>query len=94
MQLDLPLARRLDQPTSHAAAAEAASLSVRHRLLILGSLRVDGPAGKDALARRTNLSGVQVCRRLPELEHQGLIEPTGQTVTSDAGRQEREWRSA
>ena len=90
----IPRARLLDPATSHAGAGrEPVSLSSEHQLLILGSLRVDGPAGKSALARRTGLDGVQCCRRLPELYAQGLIEPTGHTVRRDSGRQEREWRS-
>lgn len=94
-QLDLlttPSARRTDPATSHAAAEsmrEAAPIDRQAILVALGF----GPAGKDALARRTGLSNVAVARRLPELERQGRAMPTGRTVLSDTGRAEREWRA-
>lgn len=87
---DVPRARWSDPSTSHAAAASAKDLASQHHILILGALR-RGPAGKDRIAVITKLTGVQVCRRLGELERSRAIRPTGKTVTSTAGRQEREW---
>lgn len=84
------MARTSDPQTSHAAAASAKQLRADHHCLILGAL-MRGPAGKDRIAEITSLTGVQVCRRLVELERGGAIVPTGNTVTSAAGRQEREW---
>ena len=93
-QLDMfaaPTARRSDPGTSHEAAESAKELAARHHRIILAALS-RGPAGKDRIAALTNLSGTQVARRTCELHRAGKIEPTGRTVTSTAGRQEREWR--
>lgn len=89
-----PLARSTDPATSHAAADAAADLRQRHQELIVDCLRKQGPAGKDGIARRCGITGVAVARRMTELARQGLAEPTGRTVASDTGRQEREWRAA
>jgi predicted ArsR family transcriptional regulator len=86
------MARRTDPATSKAAARAAVELRAQHQALILEALKRHGPLGKDAIAARTRLTGVQVCRRLTELQRDKLIEPTGQTVTSTSGRAEREWR--
>ena len=94
MQLDLlaaPSARRFDPQTSRDAAESARELAARHHRIILDALS-RGPAGKDRIGALTSLTGVQVCRRLTELHRAGQIEPTGRTVASTAGRQEREWR--
>lgn len=95
-QLDLipsaPAARRRDPATSHAAANAARQLQVEHQQVILDCLRKHGPLGKDGIAARTRLDGVQVCRRLVELERAKLIEQTGKTVASTSGRAEREWQ--
>lgn len=87
----LPGARKRDPATSHAAAASAASLSSEHHAAILVAL-ARGPLGKDGIASSARLTGVQVCRRLPELTLMGMVEPTGRTVLSDSGRAEREFR--
>lgn len=87
-------ARKRDPATSHAAAASAGALRAVHQDSILAALDRYGPAGKDRIARLTGLTGVQVCRRLPELVIAELVEPTGRTVESDSGRSEREFRKA
>jgi predicted ArsR family transcriptional regulator len=89
-----PGVRTQDPETSHAAAASAKELQAHHHAVILGALRKHGPAGKDRLGALTNLTGVQICRRLTELHRAGQIEPTGRNVQSTAGRAEREWRLA
>ena len=89
-----PRARRRDPITSHLAAEQAKQLRQRHHNLILAALRTHGEQGKDGIAARTSLTGVQVCRRLDELHHMGLIRLTGKTVMSTAGRAEREWAAA
>ena len=94
LQLEIPLARSSDPATSHAAADSARELQARHHRIILAALEAHGAAGKDRLAVLTSLTGVQVCRRLVELERMGKAAPTGKTVTSTAGRQEREWAVA
>lgn len=93
MTFDEPRARKRDPATSHLPAASAKDLAHQHHILILGALGY-GPAGKDQIALITKLTGVQVCRRLGELERAGAARPTGRTVTSAAGRQEREWERA
>ena len=93
MFCDPPRARQRDPDTSHAAAVEAQALQARHHRIVLAALTRHGPAGKDRIGELTNLSGVQACRRLSELHRAGLIRPTGKTVMSTAGRQEREWET-
>ena len=91
---DVPQARRTDPETSHAAAAQAKELQGHHQRLILACLEAHGALGKDGIAARTRLDGVQTCRRLTELERAGLILWTGRKVASTAGRLEREWAKA
>lgn len=86
-----PRARSTDPVTSHLAASTAKELQARHHRIILECLRQYGPLGKDGIAARTRLDGVQTCRRLTELSRVGQIKETGRTVPSTAGRQEREW---
>ena len=86
-------ARRADPATSHQAAASARELADRHVGIILATLKAHGALGKDGIAARSRLDGVAVCRRLGEMEQAGLIEQTGRTVKSTAGRLEREWRA-
>jgi predicted ArsR family transcriptional regulator len=87
-----PLARRTDPHTSHAAAHQAKALAADHQRAILACLDSHGPMGKDAIGAHTLLTGHQVGKRLPELQRMGLVQPTGRTVPSESGRQEREWR--
>lgn len=88
---ELVRARSTDPETSHLAAAAARELARQHSTLILMCLNRHGPLGKDGISRHTGIDGVAVCRRLPELERDGLARPTGNNVTSDSGRLEREW---
>lgn len=89
--LNAPAARRTDPGTSHLAAASAKELQAQHHKIILAALNEHGPGSKDRIATLTRLTGVQVCRRLGELEKLDKARPTGRTVPSTAGRQEREW---
>lgn len=86
----VPLARVTDPTTSHAAAEAAVDLAAAHRGLIALALQL-GPAGKDEIAERTGLTGVQVARRLPEMLKTGTVALTGRKVPSNTGRDEREW---
>lgn len=88
-----PNARATDPMTSHEAAESATDLAERHKKMILEALRKHGPMGKDSIATRTGLDGVQVARRMKELETADLAEPTGKRVPSATGRSEREWRA-
>lgn len=89
--LDEPRARVRDPSTSKLAAAAARQLQAAHCDAILEALRKYGALGKDGIAARTKLDGVQVCRRLVEMERAALVKQTGETVMSTSGRQEREW---
>lgn len=84
-------ARKSDPVTSHAAAGTVDSFAKGHIDKILECLREHGPLGKDGISSRTNITGVAVARRLPEMERQGLVYPTGRKLPSKTGRLEREW---
>ena len=88
-----PSARRSDPVTSHDAAAQAGGLAARHHTSIIACLEAHGAQGKDQIGAHTYMTGVQVCRRLKELERGGSIRPTGRTVRSVSGRSEREWEA-
>jgi hypothetical protein len=88
---DLPAARRSDPATSHLAAAQAGELQAAHQRAVIEALKL-GPAGKSVIAARSKLDGHAVARRLPELQRKGLASPTGRTVPSTSGREEREWQ--
>lgn len=90
----VPLARRTDPVTSHLAAKAAAELQLAHFTVILTCLQKHGPLGKDGIVARSRLDGVQICRRLVQLERKGLAKLTGRTVPSTSGREEREWQLA
>ena len=84
-------ARKSDPVTSHMAAEQIKESAPQHMELIYNCLLNHGPLGKDGIASRTGLDPNQVARRLPELKKMGVVDTTGQTVTSNAGRSEREW---
>ena len=83
-----PRARKRDPKTSKDAALSARDTAQKHRDIILACLKVS-PGSKDQIAARTKLTGVQVGRRLKELETAGSIRPSGKTAISAAGREER-----
>jgi predicted ArsR family transcriptional regulator len=85
-------ARATDAITSFQAADSIKDVAKMHQEVIVACLQRFGPLGKDGIATQTGLQSNQVARRLSELEKMGLIELTGQTVKSNSGRQEREWR--
>jgi len=89
-------ARTLDPTTSHEAALSIKKTAPLHMHKILECLVENGPLGKDGIARLTGLNGNQIARRLPEMARMTppLVKETGRTVSSDAGRQEREWSAA
>lgn len=89
--MDVARARSTDPETSHLAANAARELAQQHSAAILKCLTQHGPMGKDGIAMHTGIDGVAVCRRLPELQRDGLAQPTGNNVVSSSGRQEREW---
>jgi predicted ArsR family transcriptional regulator len=94
--LGLPVfnrARTTDPVTSHQAADQVTTAS-KHFQIIHLALIEHGPMGKDMIAQKTGLDPNAVARRLPELQKVALVELTGNTVTSKAGRKEREWKAS
>jgi len=85
-------ARAKDPITSFMAADSVEDMCKQHHELIVAALRNIGPMGKDGISKYTGLQSNQVARRMNELQKLDLIELTGQTVKSNSGRQEREWR--
>ena len=91
---DLPIFNRVrssDPVTSYEAADAAKDLASKHFSTIVDCLQAHGALGKDGIARHSGLDANQVARRLNELEKMNLIQLTGRTVKSQAGRNEREW---
>ena len=86
-----PRMRNADPITSYQAADKLDFIGEHHDVIFV-CLAKHGPLGKDGIASKTSLDGNQVARRLKEMMTLDLIEPTGQTVKSNAGRSEREWR--
>ena len=90
---EFPRVRANDPLTSFDAAESIKDTVPQHHQLILECLQHNGSLGKDGIASLTNLDGNQVARRLNEMKIMGLIELTGNTVKSNSGRNEREWRA-
>ena len=93
---DLPIfnrVRREDPITSYQAADSIKEVAPKHFIIILEALKEHGPMGKDGIASKTGLNPNAVSRRLPELQKLDLVAPTGRTVKSLSGREEREWKS-
>lgn len=85
-------ARATDAITSFQAADSIKDVAKMHQEVIVAALQRFGPMGKDGISNATGLQSNQVARRMNELQKLDLIELTGQTVKSNSGRQEREWR--
>ena len=92
-EIEITRARRRDPETSKEAAAAAHGLANEHRLLILAAMRDAGcELTATEIGERTSLTSVQVCRRLHELQDDGLAEPTANAKPTPAGRPSRCWR--
>jgi len=85
-------ARATDAITSFKAADSIKDVAQMHHDVIVACLRRFGPLGKDGISKHTGLQSNQVARRMNELQKMNLIELTGNQVTSNSGRAEREWR--
>jgi predicted transcriptional regulator len=90
---EFPRVRATDPVTSYEAADSIKEIANQHHNIILECLQKHGPLGKDGISARTNLDGNQVARRLNEMKVLGLIILTGEKVTSNSGRNEREWQA-
>lgn len=85
-------ARGTDAITSFQAADSIKDVAKMHQEVIVAALQRFGPMGKDGIAKQTGLESNQVARRMNELQKLDLIELTGKQVSSNSGRNEREWR--
>ena len=83
--------RKTDPVTSRIAAQTMNKMDAKHQARILYALRKYGPLIAHEIADATSLDHVQVCRRLPELESDGLVFETGETRNSPSGRPARVW---
>lgn len=83
--------RKADPMTSRVAAQTMDDLGANHQARIIYALRKYGPLIAHEIADVTNLHHTQICRRLPELEAEGLVEETGETRKSPSGRPARVW---
>jgi len=90
---EFPRVRAADPVTSYEAADSIKEIANQHHVIILECLQKHGPLGKDGISSRTDLDGNQVARRLNEMKLLGLITLTGEKVTSNSGRSEREWQA-
>ena len=86
-----PRARNEDPITSFEAADSIKNVVPKHHKIIHDCLEINGPLGKDGIAKATGLASNQIARRLNEMQVIGLISLTGKTVKSNSGRNEREW---
>lgn len=87
---DHPRARNSDPETSHVAASRAKWFAPSHADQILAVLW--RPMTCYRIAALTGLTAVQVDRRLPELERDGHVIPTGETAIGPNGTPCRLWR--
>ena len=90
---EFPRVRANDPLTSFEAAESIKEAAPQHYQVILECLKFYGPLGKDGISAMTMLDPNQVARRLNEMKVLGLIELTGNTVKSNSGRNEREWKA-
>lgn len=86
-----PLARNDDPVTSHQAAASVAEVTSKHAMMILDALFTQGDMSATGIAECLGMERAQVFRRMSELERRGFVYPTGRTLLSPSGRNEREW---
>lgn len=90
LALEFTRARRGDPETSKSAARNVENFAHGHYALILGALKLHGPATIYELADRTSLTHVQVARRLPEMS--AMVERTGEKRPSPSGNACGVWR--
>lgn len=84
-------ARSSDPITSHLAAESAIKFAIGHAAVVLNCLNGYGPQTIDEIAARTGLTSVQVARRTPELQRNGLAKPNGEHRPSSSGCPQRVW---
>lgn len=79
--LEMPRARRSDPSTSHRAAEAAVRFADTHGARIVAALREHGRMSPVGIGGMTDLTVVQVDRRVVELQREGRI----RQVMDDAG---------
>lgn len=87
-----PQARNSDPITSHAAADSIRGISSAQRERIVKVLASSGPLGAEQIGDVMRLDAYAIRKRTAELQHEKLIEPTGDTRRTRTGRAERIWR--
>ena len=94
---DLPLFRNTDPDTSKHGGSDVAMRRNSQAFALLGaynSWRIGGlsdeQAGKQTLWKGSNMFDLRLCywKRCSDLRAKGLIEPTGETRTSQAGSEQ------
>ena len=90
----LPLARGNDPLTSFQAADSAKDFIRSHETRILLHLHRHGPMGVDNISDWAGLEAHAVGKRMAALAARGAVRLTGKTVSSNSGRQQREWEAA
>lgn len=88
-----PRSRRHDPSTSKAAAASMREGAAEHRDRIYRVLDDHGDLTPEQIAAHCELSSVQVCRRMAEMERMGLACPTGERRKNRNGNSARVWRA-
>lgn len=91
-ELSLPLCRASDPITSFEAADSAREFRRSQERSIVNVLGVIGPSGVDDIAYNCGLQPHAVGKRVTKLGRDGLIELTGEYVTSRSGHRQRQWR--
>ena len=76
--LILPLARRTDPATSHAAVNKAARIAPSQRNIILSALREHPRSTVYSLEAETGIAAHAIGKRMIELQRLGLAAPTGE----------------
>lgn len=91
--LQQPLCRASDPITSFEAADAAKALICTHERLIVDALVRCGAMGVDAIAAMCGLGPHAVGKRMVGLERNFYVRLTGEYVTGQSGRRQREWEA-
>lgn len=91
--LQQPLCRGNDPLTSFEAADAAKELIKTHERLIVSVLAEHGPLGVDGIAARCSLEPHAVGKRMIGLERNVYVRLTGEYVTGQSGRRQRQWEA-
>ena len=92
--LNQALARSSDPLTSFQAAAAARAFIPSQEARIVDALHTFGAMGVDEIASLIALEPHAVGKRMRDLERCGVVRLSGNTVKSNSGRPQREWRAA